>query len=110
VFLDNLPGFPDNLNTGSNDTLWVALGIPRVALLDNLAPYPFLRKILARLPGMSGYGRQAIALQFDSDGKVIRNLQDPDPNYPLLTSVFERDGTLYMGNLFAPGIYRMPLP
>jgi hypothetical protein len=110
VFLDNLPGFPDNINSGPGDTLWVALGIPRMAILDNLASYPFVRKILARLPGMSGFERQAIALQFDKDGKVIRNLQDPDPNYPLLTSVYERDGVLYMGNLFAPGIYRLTLP
>ncbi len=110
VFLDNLPGFPDNLNSGSGDTLWIALGIPRMVLLDTLAPYPFMRKILARLPGMSGFKRQAIALQVDKDAKVIRNLQDPDPAYPLLTSVYEREGELFMGNLFAPGVYRMALP
>ncbi len=109
IFLDNLPGFPDNLNTGPDDTLWVALGIPRMKLLDALAPYPFVRKILARLPMPSGFERQAIALQVDKNGKVIRNLQDPDPAHPLLTSVYERDGVLYMGNLFGTAVYRLPL-
>jgi sugar lactone lactonase YvrE len=110
VYLDNLPGFPDNLNTGSDDTMWVALGIPRMAMLDVLAPYPFLRKIMARLPGMSGFPRQAIAVQADADGKIVRTLQDPDPEHPLLTSVYERDGTLYMGNLFGSGVYRLSIP
>lgn len=109
IFLDNLPGFPDNLNTGADDTLWIALGIPRIKLLDLLAPYPFLRKILARLPMPSGFERQAIALQVDNNGKVVRNLQDPDPAHPLLTSVYERDGVLYMGNLFGTAVYRLAL-
>lgn len=109
IFLDNLPGFPDNLNTGLDNTLWIAMGIPRMKMLDALAPYPFLRKIMARLPAPSSFERQAIALQVDADGNVVRNLQDPNPEHPLLTSVYERDGVLYMGNLYGNAVYKLPL-
>ena len=50
VFIDNLPGFPDNINLTEDGRLWVALPSPRVAAVDRLAPHPFLRRVVMRLP------------------------------------------------------------
>ncbi len=50
VIIDNLPGFPDNINRGSNGTYWFGLASPRSDDLDNLAGQPFVRKIVQRLP------------------------------------------------------------
>ncbi len=50
VLIDNLPGFPDNINNGRNGRFWVGLIAPRVELVDRLADKPFIRKIVQRLP------------------------------------------------------------
>ena len=48
LFIDNLPGLPDNLAFNGRDRFWVALYAPRNALLDATAPHPFVRKMIAR--------------------------------------------------------------
>ena len=51
VLVDNLPGFPDNIARGSDGLIWIAIGSPRNATLDLLAPRPpVLRKMLWALP------------------------------------------------------------
>ena len=50
VLIENLPGFPDNLNHGLNGTFWVGIVSKRSALLDKILDKPFLRKIVQRLP------------------------------------------------------------
>ncbi len=50
IFIDNLPGFPDGVSTGSSGTFWVALVSPRKADLDAILPQPAVRKIVMRLP------------------------------------------------------------
>src|SRR4029077_10758201 len=52
VFIDNLPGFPDNITYNNRDRFWLALAAPRDALLDQLLPGSFFeRKLLSRIPG-----------------------------------------------------------
>ncbi|WP_240055662.1 SMP-30/gluconolactonase/LRE family protein, partial [Pseudomonas fluorescens] len=41
LFIDNLPGLPDNLAFNGRDRFWVALYAPRNALLDTMAAHPF---------------------------------------------------------------------
>ena len=50
VIIDNLPGFPDNINSGSKNRFWIGLVAPRNAKLDSLSERPFLRKVVQRLP------------------------------------------------------------
>jgi len=50
VFIDNLPGFPDNITFNGKDRFWLALAAPRDPLLDKVADQPGLRKAIARLP------------------------------------------------------------
>ena len=50
VILDNLPGFPDNINNGMHGRFWVGLVAPRNEWLDALSGRPFLRKVVQRLP------------------------------------------------------------
>lgn len=48
TFVDNLPGFPDNINSFGENNFIVSLIIPIDKLAMNLAPYPYVRKLLAR--------------------------------------------------------------
>lgn len=112
VFIDNLPGLPDNLSFNGKDHFWVALYTPRNPLLDSLAEHPYLRKIVARallvLP--KPVEHRAFALGLDTQGQVIANLQDDGKNnYSPITDVRENNGWLYLGSLTRNSMARWPL-
>ncbi len=52
IFIDNLPGFPDNITSSGKGTFWLALvfGPETRQQLDTLLSKPFLRKVILRLP------------------------------------------------------------
>lgn len=112
-FIENLPGFPDGVSCNGRDTFWVAMASPRNALLDNLAPHPFLRKIVARLPAFlqPKPDHYAFVLGLDTSGRVTHNLQDPSAKrIAYVTSVEEHQGYLYLGSLIDTGAARLPVP
>ncbi|MFN9358660.1 MAG: SMP-30/gluconolactonase/LRE family protein [Alphaproteobacteria bacterium] len=49
VFIENLPGYPDNISYNGRGIFWVALAAPRSKALEDVLPNPFLRMILYRL-------------------------------------------------------------
>ncbi len=113
TFIDNLPGFPDNITAGPDGIFWLALVAPRNAAADALAPYPFLRKLLVRLPKFlwPEAARHAWVLGLDSQGRVVHNLQDARPqSYSPLTSACVWEGHLYLGSLRYNGLARLPRP
>ena len=116
VFVDNLPGFPDNISFNGRDRIWVALPVPRDAALDGLSQWPSLRRMLANLPApiraLLGHQRapHAFVLGFDLDGRLIANLQyrGSDAFAPIM-SVKEHGPWLYFGSLSQNAIGRLPL-
>ena len=114
-FIDNLPGFPDNITFNGTDTYWLALaaGPKSRAVRDPLLPKPFMRKVFWRLRGFmssSGPGEGYI-LGLDLDGNVKYNLQDPNGEfYPNTTSAIEANGMLYLGSHMNDGIGKIPAP
>jgi len=113
VFIDNLPGFPDNLSYNNRDRFWVAIASPRDELLDALLPgHLLLRKVLARLPSFlqPAPKKHAFVLGIGLDGKVVANLQYAGRDaYAPITSVREFGPWLYFGSLTYPAIGRLPL-
>lgn len=113
VFIDNLPGFPDNITFNGRDRFWVAIFGPRDPLLDQLLPGgPFLRKLVSRLPAFlqPNPKMHAFALGLDLDGKVVNNLQYQGADvYAPITSVREVGDYLYFGSLKYPAVGRMKL-
>ena len=114
VFLDNLPGLPDNLTfSRSRGVFWVALFSPRVKALDTLAPYPFLRRVVVRLPMwlQPQPARHAFVLGIDQQGRVVANLQHAAPDaYAPVTSVREHGGWLWLGSLSREALGRVRAP
>jgi hypothetical protein len=112
IFIDNLPGFPDNIRCYDRGICWIPLVNRRIDALDRLAPYPFMRKVLLRLPQVmrpkqSSY---SFVVGVDLQGNVVENLQDPSPQgFGAITGVTEYNGVLYLGNLdkTAIGLYRL---
>ena len=113
VFIENLPGFPDNLTYNKSGLFWVALIFPRQEKIDSLLPNPFLRKVIMRLPEslrVSEPEPMGWIIAVDLSGVVVHNLQDHTGRIYTVTSVNEFDESLWLGSLTAPNIARLPVP
>jgi sugar lactone lactonase YvrE len=116
IFIENLPGYPDNITFNGRDTYWLALFVPRSSAMEFLQARPTLRSILKPPPlllitATANIRRYGFILGLDLDGKVMHNLQDPSGKYAShITSVYEHEGMLYLGNIDDKAIYRIPVP
>ncbi|MCM3903847.1 MAG: SMP-30/gluconolactonase/LRE family protein [Pyrinomonadaceae bacterium] len=112
IFIDNLPGFPDGLSSNDKDKFWLALVAPRDATLDKLLPYPFLRKVVYRLPKFlqPAPKRYSFVLGLDPNGRVVDNLQNGSPQcYAQIANVVEHQGALYFGSIGESALGRFAL-
>lgn len=113
IFLDGLPGYPDNLSYNGRGLFWVALAAPRVGALDRLAGRPWLRKVLFRQPAaITRVTPPPVAwvLGVDAEAQVRHHLRELAGGYANVTSVQEVNGELWLGSLFGRSVARVPLP
>ena len=112
VFLENLPGYPDNLMRGQDGKIWAGLVKPRNADADQLASKIFMRKLILRLPrAMWPLPKdRGHVFAFTEDGKVVADMQDPTGAYPETTSVTETADRLYIQSLHGKTLGWMPRP
>ncbi|MEP2030687.1 MAG: SMP-30/gluconolactonase/LRE family protein [Paracoccaceae bacterium] len=108
VLMDNLPGYPDNIEPMGDGTYWVAFASPRVPA-EALMPYPFLRKVIWRLgpwvrPAPIEHG---IMVHFDGDGEVLRVLQNPSGSLGITTGGRVVGDTLYIMTLESRGFGKL---
>lgn len=106
IFMDNLPGFPDGISTGSDGIFWLTLISPRSQVLDDILPKPFMRKMMLRLPKslIPKTTRYSCFLGLGQSGSVVYNLQCSDPAIAEVASIQEYSGKLYLGSLHETGI------
>lgn len=105
--VENLPGFPDNINRNPDGTFWFGLVSPRSPAADALAGKPFLRKVVQRLPASirPKPQRYGFVVRIDANGKVLETMQDPSGDYALTTGMIEApDGTRYVSSLTEPDL------
>jgi sugar lactone lactonase YvrE len=110
-FIEELPGFPDNITRGMDGRYWIAFVSPRNAMVDRLSGKPFLRKMVQRLPAFLrpaavAYGH---VIAVNGNGRVVANLQDPSGGYPTITEARETESHLWLGSLTARELARIPL-
>jgi sugar lactone lactonase YvrE len=102
VLIDQLGGFPDNMSTGSDGLIWIALASPRNKLLDFLHPRaPLLRRLAWALPDalQPQPVRLVWLLGVDAGGQVVHDISYPGHSYHMVTGVRELSGVLYLGSL-----------
>ena len=111
VFVDNLPGFPDNLSRGPSGLFWIALPNPRNRALDLLLPMPRIRWAVANLPErlQPQEVRYGLVVATDDSGRVVRALHDPTGRVAFITGVREHEGSLYLSSLDERHLARVPL-
>lgn len=112
VFVDNLPGFPDNLAVDDAGRYWVAFPTPRNPQIDAMHTRPWLKDLLAKMPDALKpkpelYG---LAIAFNDQGDVLTSLHDTDGQHlQEITSVNPHNGMLYFGSLHNDRIGRMAI-
>lgn len=101
----NLPGYPDNINRASDGNFWVALVGMRSPALDLALRQPGLRKRMAtriaRDEWLFPNINTGCVLKFTPQGEVLESLWDlGGENHPMVTSMREHKGHLYLGGLY----------
>lgn len=112
--IESLPGFPDNLTTGPDDLIWVAMAGPRDPVLDFLLPRPsWMRAAMwSALPDRLKPGPKDMAwvLAVDQDGRVVHDLRGWNVGFHEVTAVRPHNGKLYLASIDEPTLATTDLP
>nr|WP_218628140.1 SMP-30/gluconolactonase/LRE family protein [Variovorax sp. dw_954] len=113
--IDNLPGYPDNINLASDGNYWLAMVGMRSPSYDLAMRMPGFRKRMAqRLPldeWLFPNINTGCVLKFNEAGEVLETLWDlGGENHPMITSMREHKGHLYLGGISNNriGVYKLP--
>jgi simple sugar transport system permease protein/ribose transport system permease protein len=115
VVIANLPGYPDNINRASDGCYWLALMGTRTPALDLSLEMPGFRRRMARrcsedvwlMPNLN----TGCVVRFDESGEILESLWDlGGEKHPMITSMREHKGVLYLCGIFnnRMGTYRLP--
>jgi ribose transport system permease protein len=114
VVIPDLPGYPDNINRGSNGTYWVGLAGTRTPTYDLAMKMPAFRRRMARrvagdewlFPNVNA----GCVIRFDGEGRILDTFWDRSgENHPAITSMREHRGYLYLGGVTNNRIGRIKL-
>lgn len=110
----DLPGYPDNINRASDGSYWLALVGMRTPSLDLALKMPGFRKRMARRIAPDEWLYPNIntgcILRFAESGEILETLWDRGgENHPMITSMREHKGHLYIGGIFNNRIGRLKL-
>jgi ribose transport system permease protein len=113
--LSNLPGYPDNINRASDGNYWLALLGMRTPALDLALTMPGFRRRMARrvAPDLWLYPNinTGCVVKFDETGRIRESLWDlGGENHPMITSMREHRGYLYLGGVSNNRIGRYRIP
>lgn len=113
IFIDNMPGMPDNLSLGSDGLFWCALPgstDPRLELVHRL-PTP-IRKLIANLPEtmQPEERRNALMIAFNTEGQYVHYFEADPLHFHLVTGVKERNGYLYAASIENNAIAVIKIP
>lgn len=107
TFVGDLPGYPDNISTGSDGLIWVTIASPQDAVVERILTLPLaLRRAVTRIPErLQPAPAQTVRVQaFDSAGRLVHDLDLPAEGYHMVTGVREHEGRVWLGSLHEPAV------
>lgn len=104
VVIADLPGYPDNINRASDGHYWLALLGLRTESFDLAMRRPGFRKRMARRIGPDQWLFPNIntgcVVKFSDGGEILDALWDiGGENHPMVTSMREHKGDLFLGGI-----------
>ncbi len=113
LFVDGLPGYPDNISTGSDGLIWSAIAAPPDPVLGLLQRAPQrVRDLALRLPEAvkPNPKRTVRVTAHDASGRLVHDLSADASGWHMATGVREHDGRVWLGSLVEPAIAHLDLP
>jgi ribose transport system permease protein len=113
--IKDMPGYPDNINRASDGTYWMAWLGMRTPSFDLALRSPGMRKRMTRrlpqdewlFPNINTGG----VVKFDDSGRILETLGDlSGESHPMVTSMREHKGWLYVGGILNNRIGRYRIP
>ena len=106
--VEGLPGYPDNISTGPDGRIWVAMVSGRNATAEVLAPRaPILRKLLWRLPyhWLPDVAPTVWVIALDpDDGHVVTQLHTHTSAFGSTTGVVQDGDRVWLGGIGASAV------
>ncbi|KAJ1163211.1 hypothetical protein NDU88_003674 [Pleurodeles waltl] len=112
VFMDNMPGYPDNIRVSTAGTYRVGFATTRfpgffTPFLDAIGPYPAIKRFIAKVIPLSAYGallrKHGLVLEVSNTGEILESFHDPDGSVTwAISDVYEHNGKLYLGSTDLP--------
>lgn len=100
VFMDNLPGFPNNIQRNERGNYWLGFTTKRNKQLDGVHNKPGMKKLIYNLPAFLQPAPEkfGMVLEFNSNAQIIRGLFDMEgQEVSEAGAIYEHDGYLYLG-------------
>lgn len=113
--IPDLPGYADNINRASDGTYWLALVGMRCPAVDLALEMPGFRRRMARRIAPDEWLYPNIntgcVVKFNEAGEILDALWDlGGVNHPMITSMREHKGYLYLGGISNNRIGRYRIP
>jgi sugar lactone lactonase YvrE len=103
----DLPGYPDNIATGSDGLVWVTIASPEDPVVERLMTGPMsLRRLAWRLPEplQPKPKRTARVMAFDDAGRLVHDRSFDASRFHMVTGVREHQGRVWLGSLVEPAV------
>src|SRR5690348_7486971 len=112
--IKDMPGYPDNINRASDGTYWMAWLGMRTPSFDLALRHPGMRKRMTRNLPMDDWLFPNIntggVVKFDETGRIVATLGDlTGISHPMVTSMREHKGYLYIGGILNNRVGRFKL-
>lgn len=113
--IETLPGYPDNIRRASDGNFWVALVGMRTPAMDLACRMPaFRRRMASRVPfdeWLHPNINAGCVIKLTAAGVVVDVLWDSTgEKHPMVTSMREHKGYLYIGGIYNNRLGRVALP
>ncbi|XP_022730212.1 protein STRICTOSIDINE SYNTHASE-LIKE 4-like isoform X2 [Durio zibethinus] len=114
IFVDNLPGGPDNINLAPDGSFWIALLHLTSEGMEFVHTSKALKQILANFPKLTelvnGTRKKATVINVGVDGNIIKRFDDPNGTViSFVTTALEFEDHLYLGSLNSDFVGKLPL-
>ncbi|CAK7340217.1 unnamed protein product [Dovyalis caffra] len=106
-----LPGFPDNIKRSPRGGYWVGMNSKREKLSELLFSYPWIGKLLLKLPldlmkvqsTLAKYRGSGLAVRLSENGDILEVFEEKGGNrFKSISEVMEKDRNLWIGSIDLP--------